>query len=180
MQVTREHLTFWITDILDHWKASTARNRYRSAYRFFGWLVDIGELENSPMSKIKPPKVEEFEVPVVPDDALHRLLKVTEGKGFCERRDTALLLAFVDTGLRVGEMTSLKTTMASDQDSSVDLVGGVLWVLGKGRRQRRVPLGRINHNQLRGDPSEAQCPLSSRLSTSSRTSLPRPAQEHLL
>lgn len=55
--ITREHLTEWVNDILLHWKASTALNRYRSAYRFFQYLVEAGEITTSPMARMKPPSV---------------------------------------------------------------------------------------------------------------------------
>lgn len=140
--ITREHLTEWINDILGRWKASTALNRYRSAYRFFDYLVEAGEITVSPMARMKPPKVEEMEVPIVNDEDIHKLLKECEGKGFRERRDTALVLAFIDTGLRVSEMASLFLEPREDFDSFIDLQEGVFWILGKGRRQRRVPLGK--------------------------------------
>ena len=34
--VTGEHINEWIVDLLARWKASTALNRFRGAYRFFG------------------------------------------------------------------------------------------------------------------------------------------------
>jgi site-specific recombinase XerC len=139
--ITREHLTEWINDLLDHHKATTALNRYRSAYRFFEYLVDVDEIPASPMAKMKPPKVEEMEVPVIPDDALQKLLKACNGKGHRERRDMALVWAFLDTGLRVSEMASLRLAPAQDTDSFFDVEQGVFWVMGKGKRQRRVPLG---------------------------------------
>lgn len=140
--INREHLTEWVNDLLVHWKASTALNRYRSAFRFFQYLVDAGELTVSPMARMKPPKVEEMEVPIIRDGDLNRLLKTCEGKAFRDRRDTALVLAFLDTGLRVSEMASLKLEAFFDADSFLDLDQGVFWIVGKGKRQRRVPLGK--------------------------------------
>ena len=139
--ITREHLTEWVNDLMAHHKASTALNRYRSAYRFFEYLLDVDELSVSPMAKMKPPKVDDMEVPIIPDDALQKLIKACAGKGFRERRDTALVWALLDTGLRVSEMSSLLLQPIDDSDSYLDLEQGVFWVVGKGRRQRRVPLG---------------------------------------
>jgi hypothetical protein len=92
--ITREHLTEWVNDILGRWKSSTALNRYRSAYRFFDYLVEAGELTASHMARMKPPKVEEMEVPVVRDGDLHKLQKSCEGKAFRDRRDTPWFLPF--------------------------------------------------------------------------------------
>lgn len=142
VHVTREHVTEWINFLLAKWTASTANNRYRGAAAFFKYLVDADEIRESPMARMKPPKIEEVVVPVPTDGALQRLLKACEGKQFRDRRDTALVMAFVDTGLRVSEMASLKLAPEGAMDSYVDLEDGVLWVFGKNRRQRRVGLGR--------------------------------------
>jgi site-specific recombinase XerD len=140
--ITREHVTEWVNELLARWTASTANNRYRGAAAFFKYLVDAGEIHDSPMARMKPPKIEEVIVPVPTDDALQRLLRACEGKEFRDRRDAALVLTFVDTGLRVSEMASIKLQPEGDLDSYADLDDGVLWVFGKNRRQRRVGLGR--------------------------------------
>jgi site-specific recombinase XerD len=145
---TREHVTEWINDLLGKWKAATANNRYRGAASFFNYLVDAGEISESPMAKMKPPKIEEMEVPVVPDAALQKLLKACEGKAFRDRRDTALVRVFVDTGLRVSEMAGLLLNPREDLESFIELDSGVLWVVGKNRKQRRVPLGQKSRKAL--------------------------------
>lgn len=139
--ITREHVTEWVNDMLATWKSATAANRYRGASRFFAYLVEAGELKESPMARMKPPKVEEMEVPIIRDGDLQKLIKACEGKGYRERRDYAIVLAFLDSGLRVNEMAALKVEPEFDTDSWVELETGVFGVVGKGRRQRRVPLG---------------------------------------
>ena len=139
--VTREHLTEWVNELLATWKASTALNRYRSVSRFFAYLVEADEISVSPMARMKPPKVEDMEVPIVRDGDLSKLLKACAGKLFRDRRDYALVLIFLDTGLRVSEMSGIKLTQQFDLDSYVDLDRGQVVVVGKGRRQRHVPLG---------------------------------------
>ena len=47
----------------------------------------------------------------------------------------------LDTGLRVSEMADLRLQAGEDGASYVDVENSVLWVMGKGRRQRRVPFG---------------------------------------
>ena len=146
--VTREHLTEWINEILANWKASTAANWFRSVEQFFKYLVDADEIRESPMAKMKPPKVEEMLVPVVSDQDFARLLKACDGRDFRARRDTALIRMFVDTGLRVSEMASLQLAPEADLDSFIDVQDGVCWVVGKNRRQRRVGLGQKSRKAL--------------------------------
>jgi site-specific recombinase XerD len=55
--ITREHAEAYITDLLHRWKPTTAHNRYRGCQSFFRWLVDEGEVGESPMSRMKPPRL---------------------------------------------------------------------------------------------------------------------------
>ncbi len=72
----------FIEDQLARLKPAIAANRYRSLQQFFRWLVDEGELKESPMARMKPPTVPETPPPVIHDDAVKRLLATTEGTGF--------------------------------------------------------------------------------------------------
>jgi hypothetical protein len=50
---------------------------------------------------MKPPAVPEQPVPVLPDNALQRLLAACAGKGFEQRRDTAIVMVLIDAGPRL-------------------------------------------------------------------------------
>ncbi|HSJ28930.1 MAG TPA: phage integrase N-terminal SAM-like domain-containing protein, partial [Acidimicrobiia bacterium] len=45
--------------------ASTAATRYRGLQQFFRWLTDEGEITSDPFARMRPPKVEEREIPVI-------------------------------------------------------------------------------------------------------------------
>lgn len=61
------------------------------------------------MSRMRPPSVPERPVPVVSLDDLRKLLKVCDGKGFLERRDTAILrLMLKPGGMRRTEVASIR------------------------------------------------------------------------
>jgi hypothetical protein len=81
------------------------------------------------MARMKPPMVPDKPIPVVPEDALRRLLAVCAGKSFEARRDTAMIVFLIDTGARRGEIADLRVT---DLDFDLDIA----LVLGKGRRER--------------------------------------------
>ncbi len=70
--------------------------------------------------------------PVLDDDALRRLFEVCQGRGFDERRDTAILYLFLDAGPRLEELTEIRV-----QDIDFD----VIHVVGKGGRTRALPFG---------------------------------------
>ena len=138
--ITREHVEAWMEHLLETRAPATASNRYRALKRFFGFLVEEGELTSSPMERMHPPKVPEASVPVLTEDQLRALLKACSGKTFEDRRDTALLRCFMDTGARRAELLGLRWSDNPD-DSDVDLDQGLLYVLGKGRRPRALPIG---------------------------------------
>jgi site-specific recombinase XerD len=133
--IRREHVEAFIEDQLARWTASTAASRYRYVQQLFRWLEEEGEISASPMARMRPPSVPEEPVPVVGDDDLKRLFATCSGKGFDERRDSAVLRLFVDGGLRLAELTALNV-------ADVDFELGVVVVMGKGRRSRACPFGR--------------------------------------
>jgi site-specific recombinase XerC len=70
-----------------------------------------------------------------PAEHLARLLRACEGRDFASRRDTAIILLLVDTGIRRAECAGMTL-------DDVDLDQRIVWVLGKGRRPRALPIGR--------------------------------------
>jgi site-specific recombinase XerD len=129
-------------DLLSKFRPATADNRFRGAQRFFNWLVEDEALAVSPMAKMKRPKLPETLAPVLKEPDLRKLLASAAGKGFEERRDTALLSVFLDTGLRLSEVAGLRWTPDSPETNDVDLDQRILRVQsGKGGRERAVAVG---------------------------------------
>lgn len=132
---TRGDVEVFLADLLAKWKPATAANRYRALKVLYRWMEEEGEIEANPMARMRPPEVPEQPVPIVPDDALRRLLDVCAGKSFESRRDTAAVLLMVDAGPRRAEMVGMRL-------EDVDFDQDVVLVLGKGRRERALPFGR--------------------------------------
>lgn len=140
-EIHREHVEAFITDLKDRTSPVTAHQYFRSLKTFFNWLVDEEEIGRSPMRTMKPPTVPETEVPVISEDALKKLLATCKGKDFKSRRDLAIMMLFLDTGVRLTELTAREV-----QHVDLDLM--VFTVLGKGSRQRSVPFGRATAQAL--------------------------------
>jgi site-specific recombinase XerD len=163
--IRREHVEAFIADLLTRWKPATANNRYRGCQRFFNWLVDEGEIKVSPMARTKPPHIPDQPPAVLRDGDLRKLLATVEkDASFTGRRDTALLRVLIDTGARRGEVAGLRWTPSDDTTNDVDLDGGQLRVLGKGRRERLLPIGAKTvraldrYLRLRGQHGSARLP----------------------
>ena len=146
--ISRQQVTAWLAHLQREWRPATAANRYRGLLRFCNWLVGEGELEQSPMAGMKPPAIPEEPAPVPAEDDLRRLLKATEGKTFEDRRDSAIVTLFIDTGARLSELALLRL-------GDVDLERRLVRVLGKGRRPRDLPLGTRATLALNRYPAEA-------------------------
>src|SRR6266542_1195794 len=129
-----EDIEEFLGALLVRCKPGTAANRYRSLRVFYHWLEDEDEIPASLMAKLKPPAVPEQPVPVLDETALHRLLDVCAGRDFESRRDTALILLLLDAGPRRAEVAAM-------QLEDMDFGYNVVWVRGKGGRDRAVPFG---------------------------------------
>jgi site-specific recombinase XerD len=132
--VHREHVEAFIAHSLTEAKASTASTRYQALRVFFNFLVDEGEITESPMAKMRPPIVPEERTAVLDDAALKALLATCNARTFDDRRDEAILLLFIDTGMRLAELAGLRV-------DDIDFEQDVAIVMGKGRRERACPFG---------------------------------------
>lgn len=122
-KLKREHVESFIEDQLNRWTPNTAANRYRSLQQFFKFLVDEGEIKNSPMDKMKPPKQPEVLTPVLDTGQLEKLLRVCQGQSFEDRRDLALIRVFVTTGVRRAECVGLRVSDDPAQKTSTSIPG---------------------------------------------------------
>lgn len=113
-----------------------ARSRARalSAVRgFFGFLAREGVLENSPAADIRPPRRGRRLPRSLAAAEVERLLAAPGAKALA-LRDAAMLELVYAAGLRVSEVVGLRA-------EQVNLEGGFVTVVGKGSKERVVPVG---------------------------------------
>jgi site-specific recombinase XerD len=139
VNVRREHVEAFLEDLLTRRSAATANNRYRGLVAFFGWLEEEGEVPSSPMVRMKPPAIPQQPVPVPTTKDIQAVLKGCAGNGFEDRRDTAILRLFADSGIRLAELANLQ--LEGEDGPDLDLDAGLVRVLGKGRRMRTASFG---------------------------------------
>jgi site-specific recombinase XerD len=137
--IHREHVESFLEDLLTRRSAATANNRYRGLVAFFAWLTDEGEIPASPMARMKPPAIPQQPVPVPSTADVQTILKGAAGNAFEDRRDTAIIRLFADSGIRLAELAGLR--LEGDDGSDIDLDSGMVRVLGKGRRMRVASFG---------------------------------------
>lgn len=107
---------------------------FRVLHTFFGWVVEEDELAASPLASLKAPKTAQDQVQPFSSDQVEALL-VAARESQDERRDEAILLFLLDTGVRVSELCSLAVR-------DIDLSARRCTVRGKGGKVRLLPFGR--------------------------------------
>ncbi len=96
--IRREHVEAFMDELNGRTKPATASNRFRALQQFFKFAVEEDEIERSPMERMHRPTVPVEPVPVLSTDELRALLAACAGKEFEDKRDTAVVRLFVDTG----------------------------------------------------------------------------------
>ena len=105
----------------------------RTVRAFFSWLTREGFLIENPFISIKPPKTPHKIVPTLTSEEAKMFFKAIpqdDDKGY---RDFAFLLTLYGTGLRLTELTNLRT-------EDVNLDSAQIKVLGKGSKERVVSM----------------------------------------
>jgi site-specific recombinase XerD len=139
--IRREHVETWIANLLETGKPSSAANRFRSVQQFFKWAVDEGEIKESPMARMRPPKIPEDPPAVLRQEELKLIVAACTGPRFEDRRDEAIVRLFIASGARLSEIAGLRWTPADETTNDVDLDSAIIRVMGKGRRERLVSVG---------------------------------------
>jgi len=93
------------------------------------------------MAKIKPPKLEKLLVTPFSRQDIDNLLTLCGGTAFVRVRNRAIVLLFLDTGLRLSELAGI-------QLGHIDVGRGVIRVLGKGAKERLVRMGTTTQKAL--------------------------------
>ncbi|MGQ0824785.1 MAG: site-specific tyrosine recombinase XerD [Actinomycetota bacterium] len=104
----------------------------RSFHRF---CAREGYLPVDPTEDVGAPRVPQGIPKALDEHEVELLLGAVEGDGPLARRDQALLETLYATGIRIGEAVGL-------DGADVDLDDGLVRVLGKGDKERVVPIGR--------------------------------------
>jgi integrase/recombinase XerD len=112
---------------------STAR-QLSSFRRFFRYLVREGVIRDDPTAQIAMPKIGRSLPKSLSEEEVEALLSAPLVSDPLGHRDRTMLEVLYATGLRVSELVSLKY-------NAVNLNQGVIRVLGKGNRERLIPLG---------------------------------------
>lgn len=112
----------------------TSARRLSSLRRFFQYLAREGRISHDPCARIAAPRIGRPLPKSLTEEEVESLLDAPDTATAVGQRDRAMLEVLYATGLRVSELVGL-------QLAQVNLRQGVLRVIGKGNKERLVPLG---------------------------------------
>ncbi len=141
--VGADHLRAFLLAEERRTSAVSAAVHFRNLRVFFGWLVREEERPApSPMDRVDKPKVTKKAKAFFEDDELARLLRACQGSTFEDRRDTAMIRIFMDTGMRVSGLANLRYDSEDDAHNDVFLTQRRLRIRLKGGDETWVPIGK--------------------------------------
>lgn len=114
-------------------KATTAR-KLASLRSFYKYLARMGQVESSPVSVIRTPRLDKRLPKFLDVDQVDILFRAPNTNTLLGARDKAILETIYSAGLRIGELIALDL-------EDMDEFGGAVRVRGKGKKERLAPLG---------------------------------------
>ena len=135
-------------DILEYFKSrpglsKRSQARVLSSFRsFFDWLVIEGLLKDNPCDRIDSPKLGRYLPDVLSVEEVSLIIDKVDTSSWQGKRDKALLEILYGCGLRVSEAVGLKISGLYFED-------GFVRIIGKGNKERIVPLGEMAAEALR-------------------------------
>lgn len=103
---------------------------------FFSWCVEDGQVKENPCDRVESPKLGKYLPEVLTVDEVSAIIESVNLSSPYGPRDRAILEVLYGCGLRVSEAAGLRMSHVHIDEGFVD-------VIGKGDKQRLVPLGEM-------------------------------------
>lgn len=107
----------------------------RSISAFWSWLLKEELINSNPFAIVRIPKAPRKVITPFAEEQIHNMLQAIDTSSTAVLRNYGIVLMLLDTGMRLGELIGLKK-------DDVDLRNRTLKILGKGARERRLPIGK--------------------------------------
>lgn len=112
----------------------TIARRISAVRSFFKFLYREGYIKYNPVAPLATPKVEKTLPLFLSEDEVSKLLDAPDCSDIRGLRDKAILETIYSSGLRCSELVGLNI-------EDIDFIGGTIKVMGKGRKERILPIG---------------------------------------
>jgi site-specific recombinase XerD len=119
---------------------ATIHGHVRTLRAFFSWLTKEEFIHQNPATGLKPPKLDRKVITILSDEEIRTIINTLNPKQPSDARNQTIFMILLDSGLRIGEILRLKM-------DDLHLDEGIIKVLGKGKKERFVPIG-INSQKV--------------------------------
>ncbi len=141
--VTKQHIRSFLAYLSQQGLSRKSIGRKLAAIRsFFKFLMRVGTIENNPAKSIQTPKAEKKLPAFLSIQEAFDLLELPDKSTPQGIRDRAILEIFYGTGIRLRELTNIEM-------GDVDFHENLIRVVGKGNKERLVPMGKMVVEALR-------------------------------
>lgn len=113
----------------------TRQGFYRRLNTFFNFLVNEEMIKDNPLNKVEKPRKSKRILQAFSSTEVSKMMSAFDTDTFIGRRNYTILSLLLSTGLRRSEYLGLKV-------SDVDIAGGFIRVIGKGDKERIVPISK--------------------------------------
>ncbi len=136
-EVKHTHIRSWMVQLMQGGMSSRSVNRKLSALKtYFLFLKKRGQLQLNPMLKVVAPKSGKRLPVFVQQEHLTMLFnEIDFGDGYAGARNRTILEVLYATGMRRSELIGL-------QIKSISFEQGCLKVMGKGKKERLIPMSK--------------------------------------
>lgn len=124
----------YMSAMWNEWSPSSMARKLASLRTFFNYCQRLGFVSNNPAKEVATPKIPKRVPKFLTVDEVFTLIDTAVDVGALGSRDRAILELLYASGIRVSELVGLNL-------DDVDLTSHTVRVLGKGRKERIVPMG---------------------------------------
>ena len=116
-------------------KSRTLARKISTLKSFYRFLCREGYLKSNPTLLLSSPKLDKHLPNFLTENEMTKLIESPKQDNLLGRRDRAILETLYSTGMRVSELVGLNV-------ETIDFIGGIVKVLGKGKKERLLPIGK--------------------------------------
>jgi len=135
LHASREDILHFLATQVQDGRSPRSLSRYLSSFRqFYRWLLREGRIQKDPSAMIESPKLGRGLPKALSEQQVVALLEAPDVGTALGLRDRTMLELMYATGLRVSELVNLEVI-------NLGISQGVVRVMGKGGKERLVPMG---------------------------------------
>ena len=119
----------------------TVHSHVRAIRSLMNWAVDQQYLPSSPFVKLPVPRLPKRLYEILTETDIQSVLTSLDERGEEGMRQRMIFLLTLDTGMRARELLDLRM-------NNIDLKQGMIKVLGKGNKERYIPIGQAAQKEI--------------------------------